>query len=285
MPVYDGEPIRKEIYDLPRWPTDDPDERWENDLAGWLAPKLYLSPSSTRVIQTYRTEYKVFNDIVKNATSGTHYQPPNGRDFLRTELIHVLEKYPGHLGNPGMHNFLMSHNVQQKDVGRMINKDHGLGWAPIHNRYYESSILTINVETQIHLIAKDQGHIISEKVWDPIIKGHFILTFGFPGMYEALKHNYGIKLPEWINYSSFDSADMDDLTRWLNFIIEVKRVLNLGKQLYHYRIQDLELLKYNRELIRNSNYRGSMHSVIQNLCDYVKQFPHYKEIVRDFLND
>lgn len=66
--------------------------------------------------------------------------------------------------------------------------------------------------------------VITEKTYDPLIKGHFILPFSTPHFCDMIRSR-GILLPDFIDYSYDQVEDFDQrLEKWL---AEVKRLLSM----------------------------------------------------------
>lgn len=117
-------------------------------------------------------------------------------------------------------------------------------WYPVHNSYYQTSIASIYGET---LTVGSDVTGLTEKTLDPLIKGHFIIPFGYSGFVQDLINEYNIQLPDWIDYS-YDSV-INDERRRLYYIKEVKRFLkqNLERLVYYYN-RDKHMLEHNRSL-------------------------------------
>jgi hypothetical protein len=99
---------------------------------------------------------------------------------------------------------------------------------------------------------------ITEKTWDPLIKGHFIIPYAYQGMIQDLR-DYGVKLPTWIDYS-YDTAD--DTHRFEQYLQSVKQFLATDiqtlKKLYY---QDQDILLHNRQLWFNAKHRNVYKSI------------------------
>lgn len=92
------------------------------------------------------------------------------------------------------------------------------GYSPPHNAYYTNTFISIYGET----IEWGTSMIISEKTWDPLVKGHFILPFSCCGFVDYLQ-TWGIRLPDFIDYS-YDSIQ-DDQHRRQAWLAEVERLM------------------------------------------------------------
>jgi hypothetical protein len=140
---------------------------------------------------------------------------------------------------------------------------HG-GWYPVANHYYNNSFISMFIETITGIHANDgtKHRVITEKTFDPLIKGHFILPYGYKGIVEDIKL-YGFKLPEWIDYS-YDTID-DDEIRFNKFLEVGQNLLKLSiADLYKLYEKDRDLLLYNREIFWSKPY--------DPLCQKVKKF-------------
>ena len=122
-------------------------------------------------------------------------------------------------------------------------KGHRGFWFPIHNWYYRNTMITAVVES---IVKKGPSMSATEKIWVPLIKGHFILPFGPPRFVEFLQKEYGIIFPNWIKYG-YDHID-DNMDRLGAYIAEINRLGRLPIEevriLYN---NSLEILKANRE--------------------------------------
>jgi len=141
------------------------------------------------------------------------------------------------------------------------------GWMPIANDYYNVTFVSAYVET---LAATSDATGITEKTFDPLIKGHFILPFGYAGIIKDITEIYGFKLPEWIDYS-YDNEQSDDL-RFNLFIKELHRLSKIS--IYQYLSmfdEDKVILEYNRNVF---NYR-----VYDSLSNKIKQSNVWKSLL------
>ncbi len=129
----------------------------------------------------------------------------------------------------------------------------GVGIIPIANSYYTDSIVSVFVESVARFL-KLTGNVLAftEKTYIPLVKGHFILPFGSPGIIQELK-NQGFKFPEWIDYS-YDLIDNDEhrLKSFINSFLNLRNIKL--DQLNKLANQDIEIRKHNRRIVVRSNY-------------------------------
>lgn len=139
------------------------------------------------------------------------------------------------------------------------------GWYPIANEMYNKTFLSVYTESLTGTFWQEGfEHVkyksITEKTWDPLIKGHFILPFAYPGFIEHVK-SYGFLFPDWIDYS-YDTIE-DDEKRFNGFLKSFEDFL-------HYSISDLiklfhrdkYILEHNRELFWERPY-DSLHDKVK----------------------
>jgi len=122
------------------------------------------------------------------------------------------------------------------------------GYSPPHNLYYQHTFVSIYAET----IEWGTTWAITEKTYDAMIKGHFILPFSNQG-FVALLQQDGWLLPGFIDYS-YDAIQNNDL-RFLAYLQEVDRLLAIDRDQWHQlRRDNLDILIYNRQRFWNHDY-------------------------------
>lgn len=121
---------------------------------------------------------------------------------------------------------------------------------PFADFYYNESIISVFSET----IGTGQYgvHVITEKTYIPLIRGHFIMPFSYKGIINDLK-NFGFKFPNWIDYS-YDNID-NDTERLEAFVASVLKLRQISlEDLASLANNDLDILKYNRNLFYDKPY-------------------------------
>ena len=183
----------------------------------------------------------------------------NGERKYRTRLMSKIKNYNtlGYIGNhddnPDLFLYSQSefpaafYNINQLEKETRPMFDH-LGYAPPHVEYYKNTFISIYGET----IEYGNTIMITEKTWDPLIKGHFILPFSCCNFIQRLK-DVGIVLPTFIDYS-YD-AEPDDEKRWQLYSNEIDRLLNLDLDTWRQHWNDnLELLLTNQRYFHVRDY-------------------------------
>lgn len=172
----------------------------------------------------------------------------NDRTTKRIVLKYILEKEDGLINDPERGISFDSQEILEDEFPQKF-----AAFSPVHTKYYESSYISIYVESLSYL--NPEGRYfksVTEKTWNPLLKGHFILPFGYNGLIENIQE-YGFKLPTWINYG-YDNIS-NDKVRFIEYIREVKRVVSKSrkelKKLYE---QDRWILEHNRSIFFNKPF-------------------------------
>lgn len=177
----------------------------------------------------------------------------------RRQLLHFIREFPyeyGHYSDFKNNLTLQSENPMPENFMQ------DGGWYPIANHYYWGTYFSIYVETLTGNINQDYPYkSITEKTWDPLIKGHFILPFGYKGLIDHIR-SYGFKLPDWIDYS-YDVID-DNQLRFEAFLESARKLMNYSmgdwENLY---FKDRDMLVHNRKLFWKRPYDSLYDKVVR----------------------
>ena len=130
--------------------------------------------------------------------------------------------------NYGYRNTLFEYAQQHSDQGYISNRGKNItlenppsvgAYWPVPNSFYENSYFSVYVESN----CEDPNLIhMTEKTFEPLIKGHFVLPFANPGSIARIQ-DLGFKLPDFIDYS-YDTID-NHAVRFDAFIKEFCRLL------------------------------------------------------------
>jgi hypothetical protein len=148
----------------------------------------------------------------------------------------------------------------------LLDKIKGPGtWYPIADSYYNDSYVSVYVET----ITLNRGNqCTTEKSFDPLIKGHFILPMGNYGYIRLLKEKYGFRFPSWLDYS-YDSV-INDKERFETYLESVKKLIDIPIfELHSLCKNDIEILEHNRSVFFKRHY-SSLYDSIKNCIEYRK---------------
>lgn len=180
------------------------------------------------------------------------------RKRLRDILIDHADK--------GYYSDIENGNMLTCEDDKLPFRVQGGGWYPVANKFYNSTILSTYIETLTGIYGPDYEYVkfksITEKTYDPLIKGHFILPFAYPGFIEHLK-TYGFLVPDWIDYS-YDAIE-DNEERFVAFSKSLEKYLQYSTedllQLYN---KDYYILEHNRNVFWDRPY----DSLYQKVKDF-----------------
>jgi len=157
-----------------------------------------------------------------------------------------------------------------KLVNDYLKTGNGGCWYPIDNQIYENSFISVYIETITSRYLGNNSHpnqteyeysSITEKTWDPLIKGHFILPFGYQHMIRDIQ-DYGFKLPDWIDYSYDNIKDDDErFSKFINTLVEINKMpIQLLEKHFE---NNYELLEFNRGKFWSKPYDSLYHKIKQ----------------------
>lgn len=187
-------------------------------------------------------------------------------DTFRSKARVVLEKsvleQDCYYSNPNNYIFLEPQEFDDNIINDRHFLNMGMGFAPIANKYYDTSAISVYVETLAS--SKSKQELISEKTYNPLIKGHFIIPFSYPGIIRDLKEIYGFKFPDWIDYS-YDTIE-DDQERFHEFMKSFSRVRFLTlEQLEEKCNSDIDILYHNRQIFYDRPYHSLYESLSKSI--------------------
>jgi hypothetical protein len=170
------------------------------------------------------------------------------RNRYRHALGEILKEF-GNDGYIGDSAYRMLPNEPCEEVKRRVY-DQGGNWYPVADTYYFNTYLSIFVETVTQTFNSVRS--ITEKTYDQIGRGNFILPFAYPGIIEDLMRR-GFKFPDWIKYR-YDS-ELDNDQRFLYYISEVKRLVSKPiEELHDLYLKDREILIHNQNVFHTLPY-------------------------------
>lgn len=196
------------------------------------------------------------------------YEPYNHpRIKYRILIRDILDKHlaDGYIGSEN--NRLLPNPPLNDNMLYLLNSNTPQ-WYPISDEIYNSSYISIVAETITGLNNVDtcfnQVHCVTEKTFEPLAKGNYILPFAYKGMIKDLI-DYGFKLPSWIDYS-YDNID-DVNERLKHFSNSVDAVLKLNiEELHELYLKDRDILEHNRRIFVDKPYE-SLYNIIQEFKD------------------
>jgi hypothetical protein len=187
------------------------------------------------------------------------------RNMFRQKLHDLVPDRYCHRGHPEQ-GYVLYPQENTKELYDSVATSYG-GWSPVSSDYYETSFVSVYVETITGSIYNHTGGLdlgtvksITEKTYDPLIKGHFILPFGYSGIISDIK-KIGFILPDWIDYSYDTILDIDE--RFKAYCESVLKIINLSDfELLDLYEQDSWMLTHNRNLFFVRPY-DSLHKKLK----------------------
>jgi hypothetical protein len=239
----------------------------------------YVFAEDTEVWYHKGNDYYVLPDIYQSKQTKIFLAPcrantvPNipssnrSREFMYRRLIYSLLKNhstKGYASNyeEDVSSFLVPHgacpnanllvdvqNLVPKLVEELYNNDiNQFGYSPVHNLYYQDTFISIYAET----IEYGTTIAVTEKTYDPLIKGHFVLPFSTHGFIKYLR-TLGFSFPEFIDYSYDD--EVDDGVRFQRYVEEVNRLLEISVDEWHQlRADNMQVIVHNTQLFKVKPY-------------------------------
>lgn len=98
------------------------------------------------------------------------------------------------------------------------------GYVPIHNSYYNNTYMSIYTES-----VTDNYVMPSEKTFEPMLKGHWVLPFSSQNFISAMK-TLGFEFPEFIDYSYEYEANIE--CRYQLYENEIHRLMGIPMHEY-----------------------------------------------------
>lgn len=216
------------------------------DLDHHRRSRLWTGNNSSKsyVIPEIKKYYPTRKFLVPNV-----YRPDSGeyKESVRLLLRHHTSDNECHYSNFQEGIYLLP---QEKGLEYAYTED-GAGNIPINNSYYMDTVLSVYVET---IGTRKWGSLgVSEKTFNPLIKGHLILPFSGSTFVQSVVNRYGIKFPNWLD-TSYDLIE-DDYVRkkaYIKTVINLKRksLPDLTEMLH----DSLEIRMHNREQLKSIPY-------------------------------
>lgn len=185
------------------------------------------------------------------------------KNYARAELSKRINPIESYFSDADKNIWL---ETEQEFLLDLLDRDNrAIGIIPIKNHYYENSLISVFVETIGGYEYKNLPvRAITEKTYIPLIKGHFILPFSYPGIIEDLK-NQGYQFPKWINYD-YDKIQ-DNHLRLQEYFKSYSQLQKMSlSQLTELANNDIEIRKHNKRIIVKSPF-DSLHDKIKKYIE------------------
>lgn len=183
--------------------------------------------------------------------------PLKPRMLQRQKIKKLLETFDSVLmSTPETGNVFLPNGHNKVEHSYFTTRADGGTWLPVSNKYYDDSYISIYTETMTsdYSETKSCGNgCITEKTFDPMIQGNFVLPFSYPNFIQDCKDIYGFKFPDWIDYS-YDTIENDDerLDAYLKCIDKLNQYSI--EDLHNFYMQDIDIIEHNRNVFFNKPY-------------------------------
>ena len=190
------------------------------------------------------------------------YPGSHKKQKIRLMLQKFLESYSeqGYISYVGTGGTVLGTN-NDSNILPYVAEPAGGVWYPVADSYYNSSYISIYTET---LIPGHNASCVTEKTFDPLIKGNFILPFGYQGLVAQISEQYGFQFPHWIDYS-YDDIE-NDYIRFGKYLDSVESILNYNvESLHNFYLKDKSILEHNRNIFYTRDYC----KIYDNVCKFI----------------
>jgi len=234
--------------------------KWEHRSLHWKKPKLFpVKEKQKKFLVINRVKPKDFelgarfhlNELVRNFSSiytanqnhilTSDMNPEANNDYQSWYNQQSSNRLVGCLEDPTLDNF-----TKWNPIDNTITVDNNEKNAYIphnwnnhpHSFYYENSYCSVFVET-----TETHDPLPSEKIWNPLCRGHFILPFSGCGIIKLLR-NLNFEFPDFIDYSYDEIKDGEQRrTAWLS---EIQRLNQLHlTQWYQKYLANIDIITHN----------------------------------------
>jgi hypothetical protein len=151
-------------------------------------------------------------------------------------------------------------------LGRFLDSNYNKGFCPVPNQYYDKTFAAIYCESTS--MDRNIFHT-TEKTFEPLLKGIFILPYSNTNFVENLQKFYGFKMPALIDYT-YDSVyeEMLDVApenrRVLLYLESIDKLCNLNVEYAAaYYTENFNIIEHNREVIASTPYSTLIDKIWQ----------------------
>jgi hypothetical protein len=205
--------------------------------------KIYIAPNKNHLSRTIKFRPQIAQLLNSNYKNLGYVGNITDDPSL---VLHPHDNWPFHSSIESVENI----RVQPLGIA---------GYSPPHNEYYKNTFISIYAET----IEWGKTIAVTEKTYDPLIKGHFILPFSSCGFITYLE-SLGFVLPKFIDYS-YDTVSDDDI-RFQKYQDEIHRLLSISLDDWRMHwTENLRILRHNQLIFHEKPYdRIDFNKLIDN---------------------
>lgn len=205
----------------------------------WNRTKAYYTqkPPSTLRLHHYRQDAYTLNDLNFDKSRSKNFLSLLGREYGHRTLHYDFVSNYSHCGY-----------ISNRSKGITLEKNSNVVgvYTPVSNIFYDETYFSTYVES--NSVQTDLIHL-TEKTFEPLLKGHAILPFTNPYAIERLS-NMGFKNVNFINYA-FDTVE-DHATRFEMVKQEFSRLLGTDLQKSYF--DNKSVIQHNRQCLHDIPY-------------------------------
>jgi len=215
---------------------------------------VYLRGFDPDIFQLDYSKKIEYNILCPNRRYVTTEMPKVNRLHYRNLIYDFLKGKPSILmSNPDADEIFLTSNWKP-DYQNLLKA--GGNYAPIDPIYYNRSLLSCYIESvavnRLDSGGKQINKTITEKTWEPLLKGHFILPFASSGIIKELSKRT-FKFPDFIDYS-YTEIDDDDkrFAEFLRLIESIRKMpITESKKAYD---RNIDVITHNIDLFKKLPY-------------------------------
>lgn len=181
-------------------------------------------------------------------------------------LTRILQNSRRRLVEHLLHNHSNQGYIGCHALNQFLDNNYTKGYCPVPNNYYNETFVAIYCESTS--VGKNIFHA-TEKTFEPLLKGIFILPYSNTNFVENLKQYYGFIMPDIIDYN-YDSMydeflDVDpENKRMPAFLNSIDKLCSLRiNDVVDYYSENFNIIEHNREVFLSTPYYKFVDKVWQ----------------------
>lgn len=227
-----------------------------------LNESVYLKGFGLDIFQLDHDKNIEYNILCPNRRYTTTEMPKVNRLRYRNLVYEFLKGKPSTLmSDPDNDEIFQTSNW--KPYYQNLLKTGG-NYAPIDPKYYNKSLVSCYIESvavnKLDGGGKQINKTITEKTWEPMLKGHFILPFASSGIIKELSRRT-FKFPDFIDYSYTELEDDNKrFTEFLSLTESIRKMpISESKKVYE---RNIDVMTHNIDLFKILPY-DCLHSKLE----------------------
>lgn len=219
-----------------------------------LKNSIFIKGFDLDIFQLSSEKNIEYNILCPNRRYLSSDLPIKNRLYFRN-LLHdfLIGKSMTIMSDPDSGNILQTAQWKPQYQNQLIG---GGKYAPLDPKYYNLSLVSCYIESvavnKMHDGEVQVNKTITEKTWEPLLKGHFILPFASSGIVKELSKRT-FRFPDFIDYSYTEIED--DNKRFAEFLSLTESIRKMpiseSKKVYE---RNIDVIKHNIDLFKKLPY-------------------------------